>query len=101
MLKQAKSPYGYRNLLVYKKAEEIQRHCAEATRQFPRLKTLMALAGQMDRSARSTKQNITEGWKRNSTGEYYQFLGFSIGSNSELEEDCNDIINGVYRDLRE
>lgn len=37
-----------------------------------------------------------EGWKRNSTGEYYQFLGFAIASNAELEEDCTDICRGVY-----
>jgi hypothetical protein len=53
----------------------------------------------MDRSARSGKQNIVEGWKRNSTKEYYDFLGFSIGANTELEEDCNDIWKGFYPEL--
>ena len=40
-----------------------------------------------------------EGWKRNSTKEYHQFLGFSLGANAELEEDCNDIIKGVYKGI--
>ena len=50
----------------------------------------------MDRSARSVKQNIVEGWKRNGTREYYDFLGFSLGANAELEEDCDDIVKGRY-----
>ncbi len=54
----------------------------------------------MDRSARSVKQNIVEGWKRNSTREYYDFLGFSIAANAELEEDCDDIIKGIYKGLK-
>lgn len=53
----------------------------------------------MDRSARSGKQNIVEGWKRNTTKEYYDFLGFSIGAIAELEEDCNDVWKGIYFDL--
>ena len=99
MIKPSRKPYGYRDLLVYKKAEQLQLRCAELTHQFPRTKTLIALADQMDRSARSTKQNIVEGWKRNSTKEYYEFLGFSIGANTELEEDCDDICKGIYPEL--
>lgn len=99
MLKPSRQPYGFRNLLAYKKAEELQMECQKVTAIFPKQKTLIALADQMDRSARSTKQNIVEGWKRNSTQEYYDFLGFSIGANTELEEDCNDIWKGFYPDL--
>ena len=104
-IRKSQSPYGYRKLLVYEKAEALQRACAELTSRFPsfshssRSKTLAALADQMDRSARSVKQNIIEGWKRNSTREYYDFLGFSLGANAELEEDCNDIIKGIYPTL--
>jgi four helix bundle protein len=99
MLKPSRQPYGFRNLLAYKKAEELQMECQKITAIFPKQKTLIALADQMDRSARSTKQNIVEGWKRNSTQEYYDFLGFSIGANTELEEDCNDIWKGMYPEL--
>lgn len=99
MIKLSRMPYGYRDLLVYKKAEKIQASCSELTHLFPRMKTLIALADQMDRSARSVKQNIVEGWKRNSTKEYYEFLGFSLGANAELEEDCDDVWKGVYPEL--
>lgn len=99
MIKPSRKPYGYRDLLVYKKAEHLQLACAALTHRFPRMKTLVALADQMDRSARSVKQNIVEGWKRNSTKEYYDFLGFSMGANAELEEDCDDICKGMYPEL--
>src|SRR3990167_1154958 len=99
MLKTSRDPYGYKNLLAYKKAEELQARCSELTHLFPKLKTLIALGDQMDRSARSVKQNIVEGWKRNSTKEYYEFLGFAIAANAELEEDCADIWRGIYSEL--
>lgn len=95
-LRQSHDPYGFKKLLVYAKADELQSACAAYTGTFPREKTLVALADQMDRSARSVKQNIVEGWKRNGTREYYDFLGFSMGANAELEEDCDDIIKGRY-----
>ncbi len=84
---------------MYKKAEQMQMDCSELTHLFPRMKTLIALADQMDRSARSVKQNIVEGWKRNTSKEYYDFLGFSMGANTELEEDCDDIWKGMYPEL--
>lgn len=96
MIKPPRNSYGYRNLLVYKKAEELQLSLSDFVKTFPHSKTLFSLSDQMDRSARSTKQNITEGWKRNSTNEYYQFLGYAVASNAELEEDCTDICKGVY-----
>lgn len=101
MIKPSRKPYGYRELLVYKKAEVLQKSCSELTHHFPKMKTLVALADQMDRSARSVKQNIVEGWKRNSSKEYYDFLGFSMGANAELEEDCDDIWKGMYPELLE
>ena len=59
----------------------------------------LPISNGVNRSARSSKQNIVEGWKRAKTGEYYEFLGFAIASNAELEEDCNDIIKGIYQEL--
>lgn len=96
MIKLSQDPYGYRKLLVCQKAEALQAELSKFVSAFPKDKTLIALADQMERSARSTKQNIVEGWKRNSTNEYYQFLGFAIASNAELEEDCTDICKGIY-----
>ena len=99
MLKPYKDPYGFQKLLAFQKAEQVQICCGQVTRLFPKTKTLLSLADQMDRSARSGKQNIVEGWKRNTTKEYYDFLGFSIGAIAELEEDCNDVWKGFYADL--
>lgn len=99
MLKPSRQPYGFKNLLAYQKSEELQKECSLLTHPFPPLKTLYALSDQMNRSARSVKQNIVEGWKRNSTQEYYDFLGFSIGALTELEEDCDDIWKGIYPEL--
>lgn len=86
-------------MLAHQKAEELQLKCNEITQLFPKTKTLYDLADQMNRSARSGKQNIVEGWRRNTTKEYYDFLGFCIGAIAELEEDCNDIWRGVYLEL--
>ena len=99
MLKPHSNPYGYKKLLAYKKAEELQTECRKLTALFLKTKTMMDLADQMDRSARSGKQNIVEGWKRNSTKEYNDFLGFSIGAIAELEEDCDDIWRRTYPEL--
>ncbi len=99
MIKPKRNPYGYKNLLVYKKADELMTKTTVLTDNFPR--ELEKLKDQMDRSARSTKQNIVEGWKRNSTREYYEFLGYSLASNAELEEDCDDIIKRRYAALTE
>ncbi len=99
MLKQTPNPYGYRKLLAYQKAEELQAECARLTSFFPKTKTLIDLADQMNRSARSGKQNIAEGYSRNSTKEYYDFLGFSLAAVVELKEDCEDIWLGVYPSL--
>ncbi len=95
----SRKPEGYKDLLVYKKAAEIQSLTLKLTDLFPKTKTLLSLKDQMDRSARSGTKNIIEGWKRNTTREYFQFLGFSIGSLEELKDDCKDISLGLYREL--
>ncbi len=41
-------------------------------------------------SARSVKQNIVEGWKRETTQQYIDFLSYSFGSLGELKEDGED-----------
>ena len=91
MLKQANSPDGYKHLLVYRKAEELVTETLRYTATFPKDKTGVGLADQMDRSVRSVKANIVEGWKRNATHEYYTFLGYAAASNEELMEDYRDI----------
>lgn len=86
-------------MLVYQKAAELQRLTVELTNLFPKTKNLLSLKDQMDRSARSGTKNIIEGWKRNTTSEYFRFLGYAIASIEELKDDCADIATGLYRDL--
>jgi four helix bundle protein len=81
-------PEGYKELLVYKRAEELREFIVSMTENFPwdekrRKEHLLD-------SARSVKQNIVEGWKRSTTKEYYDFLSFSLGSLGEIKEDNDD-----------
>ena len=48
------------------------------------------LKAQMDDCARSQKRNIEEGWKRPTTSEYLQFLGYAQASLEELKGDIRD-----------
>ena len=91
-----KDPEGYRKLLAYQKAQALHSLTLQITPLFPKTKTFFDLADQMDRSARSGNKNIVEGWKRNTTQEYFNFLGFSIGAVEELKDDAADITRGVY-----
>jgi len=81
-------PEGYKELLVYKRAEELREFVFKITENFPyderRRKE------HLRDSTRSVKQNIVEGWKRSTTKEYYDFLSFSLGSLAEIKEDGED-----------
>lgn len=97
-----KEPEGFKKLITYNKSDQLMEVCFSVTKEFKYLrdKTLEALADQMARSARSVKQNVVEGWKRNTTEEYLSFLGFALASLAELMEDVDDIIKGRYEGLR-
>lgn len=94
-----KDPEGYRKLLAYKKASELQIFTNQFVLNLPKTKTFFDLADQMSRSGRSGSKNIVEGWKRNTTKEYFDFLGFSLGAVEELKDDAADIATGVYPNL--
>ncbi len=117
-----KDPEGYKKLLVYKKADELHWTVLELAKKIkgverekrekgdtlfthsshsaPYNKILLELADQLGRAARSPKSNIVEGWKRNTTKEYFDYLGFSIGSTEEIKEDVSDVIRGKYSELK-
>jgi four helix bundle protein len=94
-----RDPEGYRKLLAYQKACELQIFTNDFVANLPKNKTFFDLADQMGRSGRSGSKNIVEGWKRNTTKEYFDFLGFSIGAVEELKDDAADIAIGVYQNL--
>ena len=94
-----RKPEGYKDLLAYRKTADVQEMTLELTNLFPRAKNMLNLKDQMDRSGRSGTKNIIEGWKRNTTNEYFTFLGFSIGALEELKDDYADIAKGLYRKL--
>jgi four helix bundle protein len=96
---QKRNPEGYRKLLAYQKASELQVFTNQFVANLPKTKTFFDLADQMSRSGRSGSKNIVEGWKRNTTKEYFDFLGFSIGAVEELKDDAADIATGVYPNL--
>jgi len=83
-----KKPEGYRELLVYRRAAELQDLVYQTTENFP--VTERRRREHMRDSARSVKQNIVEGWKRETTQQYIDFLSFSFGSLGELKEDIED-----------
>jgi four helix bundle protein len=95
----SRDPEGYKKLLTYQKAQTLHQDTLELVSHFPKTKTYIDLADQMARSGRSGNKNIVEGWKRNTTKEYFDFLGFSIGAVEELKDDANDVVTGKYKEL--
>jgi four helix bundle protein len=84
-----RKPDGYKELLVYKRAEELRLYIVKLTEKLPYSEQRRKV--HLNDSARSVKQNIVEGWKRSTTKEYYEFLSFSLGSLAEIKEDVKDL----------
>ena len=83
-----KKPEGFKELLVYRRAVELQDFIYKLTENFSWKENRRR--EHMRDSARSVKQNIVEGWKRETTRQYIDFLSFSFGSLGELKEDGGD-----------
>ncbi len=79
---------GYRKLVVWKNARQLRGMIYQITRSFP--KTEIRRVAQMRDAARSVKQNIQEGYVRNSIGEYIHFLSIANSSLAELHGDVED-----------
>ena len=79
---------GYQYLGVWQNAALLRVLIRVFTKGLPRKE--FRLKAQMDDAARSVKRNIEEGWKRSTTSEYLQFLGYSQGSLEELRGDIRD-----------
>lgn len=81
-------PKGYQYLAIWQNAALLRVLVRKFTLTLPRSE--YRLKSQMDDEARSVKRNIEEGWKRPTTSEYLQFLGYSQASLEELRGDIRD-----------
>lgn len=84
-----RNPQGYKQLLTWKQANQILELVEIFVTTLPKYhpktnQKLADLADHMLRSARSLVRNIEEGFKRTTTQQYLDFLGFSAGSLEEL-----------------
>lgn len=75
---------SYRDLQVWQHAMALAEACYRLTRAFPK-EELFGMSSQIRRSAASIAANIAEGYGREQTGSYIQFLRIARGSLMELE----------------
>jgi four helix bundle protein len=75
---------SYKDLLVWQKAIKLVKETYLLTRLLPEDEKF-GLISQMKRCSVSIPSNIAEGWGRNSTKSYVQFLRIARGSLLELE----------------
>lgn len=82
-----RNPLGYKVLRTYTQGEEIYELTKKFTATYLHPIKDSRLIGHMNDSARSVPRNIAEGYGRNNTKAYVEFMGFSFGSLIELLED--------------
>lgn len=75
---------SYRDLKVWQNAMDIAERCYVFTRDFPR-DELYGMTSQIRRASVSIAANIAEGYGRDSTGNFVNFLKTAQGSLKELE----------------
>ena len=75
---------SYQDLTVWQKGMQLAEECYRLTRQFPKAE-MFGLTSQIRRASSSIPANIAEGWGREGTREYLQFLRVAQGSLKELE----------------
>jgi four helix bundle protein len=75
---------SYRRLRVWQNAMDIAEHRYQMSSSFPK-QEIYGLTAQMRRSAVSVAANIAEGYGRETTGAFIQFLRTAQGSLKELE----------------
>ena len=75
---------SYRDLGVWQDAMALAEKCYLMTRSFPR-EEMFGLTSQIRRAATSIPANIAEGYGRENSGSYIQFLRIAQGSLKEVE----------------
>ncbi|MBI4058655.1 four helix bundle protein [Candidatus Microgenomates bacterium] len=81
-------PQGFQYLAVWQNAALLRVLVRKFTATLPFSER--RLKAQLDDAARSQKRNIEEGWKRSTTSEYLNFLGYAQGSLEEVKGDLRD-----------
>ncbi|MBP6090681.1 MAG: four helix bundle protein [Crocinitomicaceae bacterium] len=74
----------YKDLLIWQNGILLAEHTYMLTNEFP-IEEIYSLTSQIKRSAVSISSNIAEGYGRNSTKSYVNFLKIARGSLYELE----------------
>lgn len=75
---------GYKNLIVWRKADELAYRVYLETKNFPK-DELYGITSQLRRAALSVPTNIVEGFGRQGKNELRQFIRISLGSLAETE----------------
>ncbi len=75
---------SYRDLIAWQKSMDLTAAVYASTRDWPR-EELYGLTSQARRAATAIAANIAEGYGRDSTGSYVNFLRIARGSLKELE----------------
>ncbi len=81
-------PKGFQSLAAWQNAALLRILIRKFTDTLPYKEK--RLKAQLDDAARSVKRNIEEGWKRPTTSEYLQFIGYSQASLEEVKGDLRD-----------
>ena len=95
----------YEKLKFYQNICEIRRIVYKETK--PIVKSHLRLVSQMRDAARSAKQNIREGYRKDSAKEFGKYIKISAGSLGELEGDIDDCYEDeifekkIYTNLKE
>jgi four helix bundle protein len=89
---------SYKDLEVWQKAMQLAEDCYRATIEFPR-EEIYGMTAQIRRAVVSIPANIAEGYGRDQTGFFIQFLRVAQGSAREVETHL--ILAGRVRLMRE
>jgi four helix bundle protein len=101
MVYQPKNPVGYKQLLTWQQSGQIIIRVKNFVKYYLPGYGDKRLISHLIDSARSVQRNIEEGYKRASTREYVEFLGFSRGSLEELKGDFEELKREIKEGIRE
>ena len=94
----------YKDLKIWQKGISLVKLIYKSCEDFPK-EEVFGLTSQIKRSSISVPSNIAEGWGRNSTQSYVQFLRIARGSLFELEtqiiiaKELNFISESQYQEI--